>query len=126
LDGGIVAEELAESFFVIRNAMLFDEGDEVGGRVAGEGGFCEVRICGKEVVWLGVNIGEVAAASAGDEDFFADFLGALEEDDAAAAFAGFDCAEETGGAGTEDDYVEIVHLSSSEVRLEHSWFPLTS
>jgi len=44
LGGGIVAEELAESFFVIRNAVLFDEGDEIGGGAAREGGLGEVTI----------------------------------------------------------------------------------
>ena len=67
-----------------------------------------MRILGKEVSRLGVEIREVAAASAGDEDFFTDFFGAVEEQDAAAAFASFDGAEEAGGTGAEDDYVEVV------------------
>ena len=102
LRGGIVAEELAESFFVVGDSVFFDEGDEIGGGVTREGGFGEVRIFGEEVFWLGVEIREVAAAAAGDEDFLADFFGAFEEDDAAAAFSGFDGAQETGCAGTED------------------------
>ena len=42
--GGAVAEELAEGFFVIRDAVPFDERDHVGGGEAGEGGAGEVRV----------------------------------------------------------------------------------
>ena len=52
---------------------------------------------------MGVEIREVAASSTGDEDFFADLFGALEEHDAPAAFTGFDGTEESRGAATEDD-----------------------
>ena len=69
--GGAVAEELAEGFFVVGDAVLFDEGDDVGWGVAGEGGLGEVGVFGEEVFGAGVEVGEVAAASAGDEDFFA-------------------------------------------------------
>jgi hypothetical protein len=53
-----------------------------------------------------VNIGEVAAASAGDEDLLAGLFGVVEEQDAASAAAGFDGAHEAGGARSEDDDVE--------------------
>jgi hypothetical protein len=52
-----------------------------------------------------VEVGEVAAASAGDEDFFADAIGAFDERDAAGALGRFGGAEEAGGAGAEDDGV---------------------
>jgi hypothetical protein len=39
-----------------------------------------------------MNVGEVAATSAGDEDFFADAVGVLEYGNAASALAGFDDA----------------------------------
>jgi len=119
LCGGIVAEELAEGFFVIGDSVFLNEGDEIGGGVACEGGFGEVRICGEEMLRLGVEICEVAAASAGDEDFFADFFGAFEEDYAAAAFAGFDGAHEAGGAAAQNDHVEVVHYGSRRKRVEH-------
>jgi hypothetical protein len=113
LGGGIVAEELTESFFVVGDSVFLDEGDEIGRGVAGEGGLGEVRICREKVFRLGVKIREVAAAAAGDEDFFADFFGALEEDYAASAFASFDSAHEAGCAAAQNDYVEVVHPESS-------------
>jgi hypothetical protein len=100
---GVVAEELAQGFLVVPDAVAFDEGDEVGGGVACERGFGEVGVGGEEVVGVGVEVGEIAAASAGDEDFFADAAGVFEEGDAASAFAGFDGAEEAGGTCSEDE-----------------------
>jgi hypothetical protein len=102
LRGGVVAEELAEGFFVVGNSVLLDEGDEIGWGVAGKGGLGEVRIFGEEVLRLGVKIREIAAAAAGDQDFLAHFFGAFEEHDAATALAGFDGAHETGCAAAED------------------------
>ena len=72
-----------------------------------------MRIFGEEVFGLGMKIREVAAASAGDQDFFADFFGALEEHDVATAFPGFDGAQKAGGAAAEDDYVEVGQLNRS-------------
>jgi len=104
--GGIVAEELAESFFVPGDAMFSDESKKIIGRETGEGGFGKVGIGGEEIFRCCVNVGEIAAAAAGDEDFFADAVGMFEDGDAAAAFAGFDGAEEAGGAGAQDQNVE--------------------
>jgi hypothetical protein len=56
-----------------------------------------------------MEVGEVAAASAGDEDLFAGAIRVVEQGDAAAAFGGFDGAEEAGCAGSEDDGV-VDHL----------------
>jgi hypothetical protein len=72
-----------------------------------------VRIFGEKVFRLGVEIREVAAAAAGDQDFFADFFGAFEEHDAATAFARFDGTHQTGCAAAEDDYVEVGQLNRS-------------
>ncbi len=90
--GGVVAEELAEGFFVVGDAMFFDEGEEIRGSVAGQGGFGEVGIRGEEILRLAMDVGEVAAASAGDEDFLADAVGVFEDGDATAALARFDGA----------------------------------
>ena len=59
-------------------------------------------IGGEEVIRGGVNVGEIAAATAGDEDFFADAVGVFKDGDAAAAVAGFDGTKEAGGASAED------------------------
>jgi hypothetical protein len=103
---GVVAEELAERFFVVGDAVLFDEGDEILWRVARERGFCEMGIGGEEIFGIGVEIGEVAAASAGDEDFFAGAIGEFDNGDAAATLSSLEGAEKSGGASAEDEDVE--------------------
>ncbi len=90
---GALAEKLAERFLVIGNAVFFDQGDEVGRSVACERGFCEMLVCADEILRAAVNVRKIAAAAAGDEDFLADAIGALEYGNAASAFAGFGGAE---------------------------------
>ena len=106
IGGGTIAEKLAEGFFVTRDVVLFDECEEISGGVAGQRGFGEVRISGMKIFRSGVEIGEIAAASPGDEDFFADAVGVFDERDAASTFGGFESAEESGGASAQDQDVE--------------------
>lgn len=106
IGGGAIAEELAERFFVVGNVVLFDEREKIAGRVASQGGLGEMGVRGKEVFWVGVEVGEIAAASAGDEDFLSDAVCMFEDSDAASAFACFESTEQPGGAGTQDQNVE--------------------
>lgn len=64
--GGAVAKELAKRFLVVWDAMFFDERYEICWGVASESGFREMRVGGNEIFGLAVNVGEVAASSAGD------------------------------------------------------------
>jgi hypothetical protein len=105
---GAIAEKLAQRLLVVRNAMFFNQRDEIDRRVTGEGGFRKMFVCGDEVLRPAMEVGEIAAASAGDQDFLADAFGALQHRDAAAAFAGFDGAEQAGGAGTKNQSVKLV------------------
>ena len=107
--GGPVAKELAESLLVIRDAVLFDQGDEVLWGVAGEGRLGEVGIGGEEVFWASVDVGEVASASSGDEDLFARAISEVEDEDTAVASAGFDGGHEARGTGTEYQYINFCH-----------------
>jgi hypothetical protein len=106
---GGVAEELAEGFFVEGDAVFFDEGDEVAGCVAGEGGLGEVRVVAEEVFGAGAEVGEVAAAAAGDEDLAAGLFAVVEQEDAPVVAAGLGGGEEASSAGAEDDGV-VSHL----------------
>jgi len=51
-----------------------------------------MRIGREKAVGRAMDVGEVAASAAGDEDFFADAVGVIEKGDAASALAGFDGA----------------------------------
>ena len=110
-----VAEELAEGFFVEGDVVLLDEGNEVAGGVAREGGAGEVRIFAEVVVGGDVGVGEVAAAAAGDKDFAAYTFAVFDQEGAASAFAGFDGGHHACGTCSEDD--DVVMLVHFAVRL---------
>ena len=103
--GGAVAEELAEVLLVPGDVVGFNQGEEVLRGVAGERGAGEVGVGGEEVFRAGVEVGEVAAASAGDEDLLAGLVGVVEDEGAASAVGGVHGAEEAGGSGAEDQDV---------------------
>ena len=53
-----------------------------------------------------MQVGEIAAPAAGDEDLLADAIGMLQHGDPAATFAGFDGTHQAGRAAAENDHVE--------------------
>ncbi len=114
--GGTVAEQLAQSFFVEGDGIFLKEGDEIGRGETGQCGFGEVRVGGKEVFGLTVQVGEIAAATTGDEDFFAAAASAFEDGDTAPAGGGVDGAHESRGATAEDECIE--RLSGGRKRVE--------
>ena len=97
---------------MIWNSVPLDHRDDVCGRKAGEGGFCEVRVFGEEIFRAAVDVGEIAPAASGDEDLLADALCVIQQDDPAAAAACFDCAHHSGGTGAQDYDINLLHSSS--------------
>lgn len=57
-----------------------------------------------------MEVGEVGAAAAGDEDLCAGTVGVVEDEGAASAFGGFDGGHEAGGSCSEDDDVDNAGL----------------
>jgi hypothetical protein len=55
-----------------------------------------------------VEVGEITAAAAGDENLLAQAIGAFENCDAASTFAGFDRADQAGCATAENQCVEAI------------------
>jgi hypothetical protein len=102
---GAIAEELTEGLLVIRNVVPLDECDEIARCVTGERGAGEVRIGGEELFGGAAEVGEIAAAAAGDQDLFADAIGVIEDKDAAATLACGDGGHETRCASAEDEDV---------------------
>ena len=90
--------------------MLLDQIYEVCGSASGEGGFTKVRILGDEIFRLAMNIGEVAAATTGNEYLLTDALSALQHRDPASALAGFDGAHQAGRACAQNNHIEILDL----------------
>src|SRR5258708_3850864 len=113
---GAVAKELSERLFVIGNAMLFDERDEIRRRVACQRRLGEVFVPGDEMFGLAMDICEIATAPAGDQDFLADAIGMLEHGDAAPAFAGLNRAEKSRGAAAENQGVKFVNQEMNLAR----------
>ena len=90
--------------------MLVEQGDEISRGVARQGRLAKVRIAGEEVLRPSVQVGEIAAASAGDEDLLADAFGMLEYGNTPVTLAGFNGAHQPGGAGAQHDQVEGTRL----------------
>ena len=66
-----------------------------------------------------MQVGEVAAASAGDEDLLANAFGVFQHGDARAALAGLDGAHQSGRASAEDDRVIVMnHTTVSGFELQ--------
>jgi hypothetical protein len=70
--GRAVAKELAQRLLVPGNLVLLHQLEEIGRGVAGKRGLGKMRIRREEVFSGGVQVGEVAAASTGDQDLLAD------------------------------------------------------
>jgi hypothetical protein len=104
--GRMVAEELAKRFFVVGDAVLPEENQEIRRSETGERGLCKMWIRREKILWFGVKVGEIATTAAGNQDFFADAVGMLYDGYAAASLAGLKCAKQPGCAGAEDQDVK--------------------
>ena len=95
--------------------MAPDHPDEIFGRVSRQRGLMKVGVGRDEVVGSGVEIREIAPASAGYSDFLADGFVAFEDQNRATTLARFDCAHQPGRAGPYYDnvvgHVRIIYLS---------------
>jgi len=81
-----------------------------------------VSIGRKKILWARVQVGEVAAAAAGDQDFLADSVGAFENQNTAAALASFNGTHQAGRAGSEnDDVVFPIHAGMSLAGAASQW-----
>ncbi len=99
------------------DTMFFDQSDEITRCVTGKCGFGEMRVGGEIVLRPGMDVGEIAAAAAGDTDFLARRLGVVEDDDGAAALTGADGAHHAGSPRPQNQHVTFVC---------HSCFPFAS
>ena len=105
LAGGMGAKELAECFLVPLDSVALHQFEEVLWLVESECGFGEVWVFGDEVFRSAMDVGEVASASAGDEDFAAGLRIVFKEKHAAIALAGDGGTHQSGGTCAEDDDV---------------------
>ena len=94
--------------------MFFDEAHKVGRSIAGERRLSEVSIGRKKILRAGSQVGEIAAAATGDQDFLADSIRAFEYQNTPAPLAGFHGTHQAGSAASEnDDVVFPIHAGMS-------------
>src|SRR3981081_946691 len=91
---------------MIRNTMLFDQGQKVLRRKSGQSRLAEMRIGRQKVFRPAMQIGEIAPAATGDEDLLAYAVGTFEHRHPPPAFAGFDSAHEPRGAPADPGNIE--------------------
>ena len=104
---GAVAEELAQRLLVPGDAVTLDQVEEILRGVAAERGLHEMRVLREVAIGRGAEIGEVAAATARDQDLLARRIGMIDEEHALAPLAGGERTHEPRGAGSQDD--RVVH-----------------
>ena len=103
LCAAFIAKQLALVFLMPGNVMRFHQREKVLRPVALEYRTHEMRIGADEVFRRGVEIGEIAAATTGDADFLANFLGVIDERDTSAALPRDAGAHHAGSTGTDCD-----------------------
>ena len=95
-----------------RNTVLFDEGKKVAWGVAGKRGLGEVRVGREKILRACIDIGEVASATAGDEDLFARAVSMLEHEDTPPAATCVNSAHEPSSSSSQNEDVNFGHLRS--------------
>src|SRR5437899_11660899 len=105
---GAVTEELSESFLVKLDAVFFNQPDEICRGVSCKYRFGEVRIVRDKVFRLTMKVGEIAAATAGYQNLFANAPGAFEHSHAPAPLPCLDSAHEPSRTAAENNYVKVV------------------
>src|SRR5947209_20555407 len=98
----MITEKLAQSFLVIANAVLAHQFNEIVRRVPRQCRLNEMRIRGDEVFRTAMDVGKVAAPSAGDQYLFADAFSPLQNGHAPSATPCFHRAHQAGSAGAEN------------------------
>lgn len=96
--------------------MLFQQRDEMRGRVAGQRRLGKMRIGRKEILGLTVDVRKIAAPAARNENLFAQPVSAFENGDAASALACLDGAHQARCATAENQCVETMgHVGGNSV-----------
>ena len=109
LSRGSAAEELAQSFFIIRNVVLLHQLDEFAGGITREGGSAEVWVVGEIIFRAGMEIGEIAATAARDKNFFADTTIVLQHKHSSTAQTGRSRTHQACATRANDNGVELLN-----------------
>ena len=102
-----VAEKLAQGFFVVGNSVFFDQRNKIRRRVPRQRGLGKVRIRGNEILRPAINIREIAAPAAGNQNLFADAFGMFEHSHAPPALARLNRAHQSRSATAQESKHQI-------------------
>ena len=104
-----IAKELSQRFLMVGNAVLLHQRDEIRRRVACQCGLSKVWVGGDKIFRTAMQIGEIAASAARDQDLLSYAFSPLQYHHAASTLARFNGAHEASCAAAENDYIKIVH-----------------
>ncbi len=110
--GALVAEQLAQRLLVIVQAVPVHQIDEVLLGVARQRRLAEVGIRREEGMGPGLMVGEVAAATAADEDLAARLLGVVQHQHGTAPVARLGRTHQPGRSGTDHHHIKLLHHHS--------------
>src|ERR1700747_531850 len=65
-----------------------------------------MRVCRKKILWRTMNIGEIAASAAGNQDLFPCAFRSLQHGDSPPAFAGFRRAKKASRPRSQNDHIK--------------------
>lgn len=105
----IIAKQLAQRFFVPRDAIAADQFDKIPLGITGEGGFVEMRVFAKVIGGCDIKVGKVAPTTARNADLFARSFGVIDDQDLATAAP---CAKQASRASPK---YQRIHLHRPEV-----------
>src|SRR5258708_863462 len=88
--------------------MLLYQRDEVRWSVGGQCRLGKMRVRREEIFRQAMEVGKVAAAAPGDQNFLADASGTFQHRHEFPALAGLDGAHEPGGPASEDDDIKLL------------------
>ena len=117
------------------DAIAIDQRDEILRAIAAQRRFGEMGVGGQIAVGRGVDVGEIAAATAGNEDLLAHLIGMIDQQHAPAPLARYRRAHHPRRACAQDDRVPISHYrprlrrtsasSSAERKRDRSALPIS-
>ncbi|EGF30320.1 hypothetical protein IMCC9480_1706 [Oxalobacteraceae bacterium IMCC9480] len=114
--GRVIAEQLALVLFVITNPVALDQAQKILRRIARQRAFAKMRVLRQEIGRAGLQVGEVAAAAAGDTDFFGQLFGVIDQHDLASALASHGCGHHAGRACTNYCHVNMLCHQLARIR----------
>ena len=93
--------------FFVGYLMAFYHRDKVPLRIATQGRFTKVWVGRDKVVSTDVQVGEVAATTAGHENLLAHLVGFFQNQYTTTTLSGGECAEQACGTATQHDDVIV-------------------